>query len=80
MKSDLIQLIKECIWAGRYRRAVRKAKKLSALFNTTYLVIVMDGKLKVVPRKTIKSLIARREFKRGTTIQDIEKMALFIAK
>lgn len=80
MFSDWIKLIKECLWAGRYKRAVRKAKKLSAIFNTTYFVILMGGKLKVVPKKTLKRLVAQRRFKRGTTIQKIEQMALFVAK
>ena len=80
MLKDLYQLAKDCIWAGRYKRAVKKAKELSALFNMTYFVILMGGKLKVVPKKNLKDLIARRRFKSGTTIQDIEKLALFIAK
>lgn len=78
--KDLYKLIKDCIWAGRYKRAVRKAKKLSALFNMTYFVILYRGKLEVIPKKNIKRLISQRKFKRGTTVQDIEKIALYVAK
>ncbi len=80
MLREWIKLIKDCLWAGRYKRAVRKAKKLSSLFGMTYFVILLNGKLKVVPKRTLKDLIAKRRFKRGTTIQDIEKMALYVAK
>ena len=80
MLRDLSKLIKDCIWAARYKKAVRTAKKMAGLFNMTYFVIYMGGKLKVVPKRTLKDLVARKRFKRGTTIQDLEKSALFIAK
>lgn len=78
--KDIYKLIRECIWAARYKRAVRKAKKYAALFNMTYLVILLNGSLKVVPKRTLKELIAKRRFRKGTTIQDLEGRALFIAK
>ncbi len=80
MFKDLSKLIKDCIWAARYKRAVREAKKMAKLFNMTYFVILLNGSLKVVPKRTLKDLIARRRFKGGTTIQDLERRALFIAK
>lgn len=80
MFREWIKLIKDCIWAGRYKRAVRKAKILSALFNMTYFVILYQGKLEVIPKKNLKRLISQRKFKSGTTIQDIEKIALYVAK
>lgn len=78
--KDLYKLIKEYIWAGRYKKAVRNAKTLSALFNMTYFVILYRGKLEVIPKKNLKRLILQRKFKSGTTIQDIEKIALYVAK
>lgn len=80
MLKELYKLIKDCIWAARYKFAVKKAKKMAGLFGMTYFVIMLNGKLKVVPKKTIKTLILKRRFKSGTTIQDIEKRALFVAK
>ena len=46
----------------------------------TYYVIVFKGKLEVIPKKNLKRLILQRKFKSGTTIQDIEKIALYVAK
>ncbi len=80
MFREWIKLIKDCIWAARYKKAVRKAKRLSALFDMTYYVILYKGKLKVIPKKNLKRLVSQRRFKSGTTIQDIEKIALYIAK
>jgi len=76
---DMFKLIKDCIWAARYKHAVKQAKKYAALFNMTYFVVLMDGRLKVVAKRRIKELIAQRRFRSGTTIRDIESRALFIA-
>ncbi len=76
----MIQYIKRLIFAWKYKRAIRKAKKLAELTGLRYFVIYLNGGLKVVPKKTIKELIQKRRFKKGTTIEDIEKRALFITQ
>ena len=60
MLKDLSKLIKDCFWAARYKKAVRNAKRMAGLFNMTYFVILMNGSLKVVPKKTLKDLVARK--------------------
>lgn len=75
-----MKLIKRIIFAWKYKRSIRKAKRLSKLTGLKYYVILLNGGLKVVPKKTIKALISRKRFRKGTTIQDIEKNALFITK
>ena len=76
----MFQTIRKLIWGSRFRRKVKEANQLAELFRMRYFVIMMNGSLKVVPKKTLKELIARGRFKRGTTIQDIEKRALYITK
>lgn len=76
----MIQLIKRMIFAWRYRRAVRLAEKYAKLYGRKYYVLYMGGNLKVVPKRNVCELIHRRRFRKGTTIRDIEKMALFITK
>ncbi len=76
----MLKLIKDCIWAGRYKRRVRQAKKYAIEFNMTFFVFMLNGKLQVAPKRVLKDLIRRGRFKSGTTIQDIEKSALFIAR
>ena len=72
--------IKKYYNAWRYRRAVRKAKKLSALFGMKYYVISINGSLKVIPKQTIKELIKRKRFRKGVTVEDIERHALFVTQ
>lgn len=76
----MIQFIKRLIFSCKYKRAVKEANKLARLTGLKYFVVYMNGGLKVAPKKTFKELIAKKRFRRGTTIQDIEKSALFITK
>lgn len=74
----MIKLIKDIIFAWRYKRAVRKANKLSALFEMKYYVLNMGGRLKVVPKRNIRQLIRQRRFKKGIKLADIERRALYV--
>lgn len=76
----MFKKLRRVVWAVRYKRAVREARKMSGVFGMTYFVIMLNGRLKVVPKATLKALVRRGRFKRGTTIQDIEKRALYIAR
>ncbi|WP_302575169.1 hypothetical protein [uncultured Duncaniella sp.] len=74
----MFRIIKRYYAAWRYRRAVRKARRLAALFGMKYYVINLNGSLKVVPKRTVKELIKRRRFRKGVTVEDIERHALFV--
>lgn len=74
----MLNTIKRYYAAWQYKRAVRKAKKLADLFGMRYYVINLGGSLKVVPKQTIKELVRRKRFRKGVTLEDIERCALFI--
>lgn len=74
----MCKTIKKYYAAWLYKRAVRKAKKLAELFGMKYYVIHLGGSLKVVPKQTIKELIKRKRFRKGVTVEDIERHALFV--
>lgn len=74
----MIKLIKDIIFAWKYKRAVREANKLSALFGMKYYVLNMGGKLKVVPKQNISRLIRTHRFRKGVKVADIEKKALYV--
>lgn len=76
----MIQLIKDFIWGWQVKRAIRKANKLAKLFGLKYIVIYMNGSLKVVPKKTIRELVAKRRFRKGVTVADIERRALYVTR
>lgn len=78
--KNVIKRIKQKIFALKYKRAVKKANKFAELVGIKYYVLYMNRNIKVVPKKTIKELIARRRFKKGTTIEMIEKRALYVTK
>lgn len=76
----IIDWIKQIIFARKYRRAVRQAKNLAELTGLRYWVISLNGELKVVPKKTIKELVRKRRFRKGVTVDEIEKRALYITQ
>lgn len=76
----MIRLIKRLIFAWKYKRAIKKADRLAKLTGLRYLVIYLNGGLKVVPKKAIKELVAKHRFRKGGTVADIERRALFITK
>lgn len=75
----MIRLIKDIVFAWKFKRAVKKADKLSRLFGMKYLVIFLNGGLKVVPKQAIRELVRTHRFRKGVTVADIEKRALYIA-
>ena len=76
----MIQLIRRLIFAWKYKRAVRTATRLAELTGMRYLMIYLNGSLKVVPKQTIRELVRRHRFRKGVTVDDIERRALFITK
>lgn len=79
--ESLWGLIKELIWAARYKRAIKKADRLAKAFHMRYYVLNIGkkrAKLAVVPKQNIKKLIRERRFKKGVTIKDIDKIALYV--
>ena len=70
----MIQAIKKFIFALRFKRAVKKADTLKHLTHRKH----MNKRLEVFSRKEIKMLIDNGVFRKGTTIHDIEKKAIYI--
>ena len=76
----MIQLIKDLFNAWRFKRAVKDAVKLQKLTGRKQFVVFVNGKLKVVARKDIRTMVATRQFRKGVKVEDIEKRALFVTK
>lgn len=74
----MIQLIKDFIWGWQCKRAIKKANKYSELFGMRYFVIYMNGSLKVVPKRTIRELVAKHRFRKGVKVHDIERRAIYV--
>ena len=78
----MIQVIKDIIWGWQCKRAIKKANKkankLSELLGMKYYVIYMNGSLKVVPKRTIRELVAKHRFRKGVKVADIERRAIYV--
>ncbi len=57
-----------------------KANRLSKLLGMKYFVICMNGSLKVVPKRTVCELVAKRRFRKGVRMADIERHALYVTR
>ena len=76
----MFKIFKQWMFARRYKRAVKKAVELSKVFDMRFYVICLNGKLRVVSKQVIELLVARRRFRKGVTVRDIEKKALFVTR
>lgn len=76
----MFNFFKRYIFAWKYKSAVKQAISLAVATGLRHYVIYINGDIKVVPKKTIKELIRRRRFRKGVSIADIEKCALFVTK
>lgn len=76
----MTQLIKRLIFAWQFKKAVRKADSMRRLTRMKYLVLMLNGKLKVIAKQDCRRLIRQKVLKKGTRIEDIEKRALYTTK
>lgn len=75
-----MRLIRRIIWQWRKYIAIKAAIRAHEADGRKYLVIVLEGKPTVVSKGELKKWKARGAFKKGVTVQDFEKMALFVSK
>lgn len=72
------QFIKDLILSYRIKRAIRLAEELSRVSKRRYLALMVAGIPKVYSKQELKKMIIQRKFRKGTTIQDLEKKAILI--
>ena len=72
------KLIKDIIFAWKFKRAVRKADYLRHITHRKYMVIVIKGRLEIISKQDIKKFVAGGVFRKGMTAADIERKALYI--
>lgn len=74
----MFKTIKKYYFAWRFKRAVRTANERARIYGMKFYVIYINSSLKVVPKQAIKELVKRKRFKKGVTVDDIERNALFV--
>lgn len=68
------------LFANRFKSAKKEALTRQAQTGRKQFVIVIKGRPQVVSKHQMQILIRRKYFKKGTTIQEIERMALFVTE
>ena len=76
--GNMLKLIKDIIFGIRFKRAVKKADRFHHITHRKYMVIVVNKRLEVISKQEIKKFVANGIFRKGTTVSDIEKKALYI--
>ncbi len=74
----MFRLIRDIIFAFRFKRAVRKADRFHHITHRKYMVLVINKKLEVLSKQEVRKFVAGGIFQKGTTVEDIESKALYI--
>lgn len=77
MITAIKQFFKDLIFKIKVSLAIRRANRLARRYGVKYMVIYMNGSIKVVPRRVLRELIVKRRFRKGVTMADIERRAIY---
>lgn len=75
--SKTIELIKSAINYRRCKAAIKKADRLKVTTGRKQLVLMSRGKPVVVSKQSLKRSIMQHGFRKGFTIQDAERIAIY---
>ena len=73
----MLQLIKDIIFAFRFKRAAKKADRFHHITHRKYMVLVINKRLEVLSKQEIRKFLSNGIFRKGTTLSDIEQKALY---
>lgn len=71
-------LIKRLILDYRVKKAVRLANEMATASGRKYIVLMVKGVPHVYSKTELQVLVRRHVFRKGVTIQDLEKMAILV--
>lgn len=75
-----MRFIRRIIYQWQKYLAIKAAIRAHEADGRKYLVIVLEGKPTVVSKGELRKMRARGAFKKGVSVQDFEKKALFVTK
>lgn len=73
----MVRFIKNIRFEIRLRRAIKRANVMRNLTGARFYVLLHNGRPKVYSKRDLKDSIARRQFKKGFRIADLDKIALY---
>ena len=74
----LLKSVSKRVLKFRLERKVAEAVRRSKVENRRYIVTTLFGRPVCLPKQNLKQAIARRHFRKGITIEQIEQSAYFI--
>ena len=74
------KLINKLLFNYRLKKAVKKADEWAKLRPRKYLVILYAGKPLVVSKQKLRLWKAQHKFKKGITLEQLEKGALYVTQ
>lgn len=77
---SISKAIGRALYRWQVNKAVRQAKKYSDLFDKKYMAVHFMGRPRAVSKQRIKQLLSMGYFKKGTTMQKLEKTAFYVSK
>ena len=73
-----MKFIKNLLFKYRLKKAVNTAVNQFDKTGRKHFVIIFNGKPLVITKQRITHMVRTRKFKKGVTVSDIERQALFI--
>ena len=74
----MYKLINDLIFGFRFKRAVRKAARFHHITHRKHMVLVINKKLEVLSKQEVRKFVSNGIFRKGMTMGDIERKALYI--
>lgn len=72
--------LKQWFLNRKVERYIRKAEEMSRLTGMKYFVLNYEGNLRILPKRTVAEMIRRKKTRKGVTMADFEKKAIYITK
>lgn len=72
--------IKQWLLNRKVNRYIRKAEEMAALTGMKYFVLNYAGALRILPKQAVAEMIRTRKTRKGITMPDFEKKAIYITK
>ena len=79
MIDKITHFFRAVVFDFRARRAIRRAQRSANLHRRKFLVLVWNGRPRVVSMQGVKKLIRQHRFSKGFTAETARRLAIFEA-
>lgn len=76
----MIRLFKNIFFKLKLKSLINQACKIRKTTGRKQLVIIFNGEPVLLSKQDLTKMIRQGKFRKGVTVQEIEKMALFITR